>query len=100
VVLPGFGSLTGQFRQLLLKYDVVLMSAADAEVRLLCVTLSCFGSVDTTLVVGQAMVTCLVSLYTSAALAHKLTRQATKLVPRSSILLSLCTAVNEADCTH
>jgi hypothetical protein len=32
VVLAGFGSLAGQFRQLLLKYDVVLMSAADAEV--------------------------------------------------------------------
>jgi hypothetical protein len=44
---------------------MVLMSAADAEVRLLCVTLSCFGSADTTLVVGQALVPDLVSLCTA-----------------------------------
>eukprot|EP00883_Tetradesmus_obliquus_P003058 jgi/Sobl393_1/13279/SZX62656.1 len=31
VLLPAFGSLAEQFRHLLLKYDVVMMSAADAE---------------------------------------------------------------------
>jgi hypothetical protein len=65
VVLPGFGSLAGQFRQLLLRYDVVLMSAADAEVSpAACGPCHVLDLLTSPSVFRQATGTCFVSMRT------------------------------------